>query len=334
MRALLLAVLALQLAGGPAATGGTLVQGPVRFHFAPAARPLARHLAALAAGYRALPGLPPDVLRRGPPVEVYLAPTPAAFDSLTGGAAPDWGAGVAAPESGIIVLPAYFSRRADESQLGEILRHELAHIGLHRYLAPARVPRWFDEGYATWAAGGLDWQSAWLIRIAFALHRAPPLDSLELEFPAGETDARVAYLLSATAVQALAQRAGDVGLTRLLARWRKTGSFEIALRRTFGVTSGQFEREWRESVKRRYGWLVVLGDTAVFWLLVAPGLVALWLIRRRRDRARLERLRASEPPDAPAFWVEEGTPEPPSDVPNEEGRTPPAGDEGSPPASP
>lgn len=329
---LLAAAVALQVVGAPAATPGTLVQGPVRFHFAPGAEGLARRLATLVGGYRPLPGLPPDALRRGPPVEVYLAPTPAAFDALTGHAAPDWGAGAAAPEAGVVGLPAYYSRRADESQLGEILRHELAHIGLHRYLAPARVPRWFDEGYATWAAGGLDWESAWLIRVAFALHRAPPLDSLELEFPAGETDARVAYLLSATAVQALATRAGDVGLERLLQTWRRTGSFEAALRRTFGVTSGQFEREWRDQVKRRYGWLVVVSDTTVFWLLVAPGLVALWLLRRRRDRARLERLRATEPPDAPAFWIEE--PAPPSEVPTEEDETPRPGDERPPPASP
>ncbi len=321
---LLAALLAFLLAGA-----GTISEGPLRFRYWPGGEPLARHIAALARGYTRFPGLPTTALDRGPPVEIDLAPDVARWDSLTGGDIPDWSAGVATPAEGRIVLPT-FGGRAQPSQMGEILRHELAHIALHRYLAPAGVPRWFDEGYATWASGGMDARSAWMLRLAFLLHRAPPLDSLELEWPADATQARLAYLLSASAVALLGERAGEKGLELLFLRWKQVGTLDLALRRAFGLTLGQFEKEWQDEVKRRYGWALLLSDTLIFWLLMAPVLVFLVLLRRRRDRERLARLRATEPPDQPAWWLETGdeaprAPPPPPERPDGEAGGPPPG---------
>lgn len=302
--------------------GGAPRDGALHFRYWPGGEALARHLSALAGGYTRLPGLPPTVLQQGPPIEVDLAPDRARWDSLTGGQIPDWSAGVAIPEENRIVLPV-FGARTGPADIGEILRHELAHIALHRYLAPARVPRWFDEGYATWASGGMDAEGAWMLRLAFLLHRAPPLDSLELEWPEGAGQARLAYLLSASAVSLLGERAGERGMERLFASWRLTGTFDLALRRAFGITLGQFEREWQQEVGRRYGWALLLSDTLIFWLIITPILLVLLLVRRRRDRERLARLRAGEPPDDPAFWIEppEGDVAPPA--PGEPPRPPP-----------
>ncbi len=196
---LVAAVLAFALAGT-----GTLREGPIQFRYWPGGERLAQHLAALVRGFTRLPGLPPDVLYAGRSVEIDLAPDPARWDSLTGGGAPAWGVGIAVPEEGRIVLPAY--GRAPPLELGEILRHEIAHVALHRFLGGALVPRWFDEGYATWASGGLDANAAWILRLAFLMHRAPALSDLDLDWPAPEAEARLAYLLSASAVSLLAER--------------------------------------------------------------------------------------------------------------------------------
>ena len=45
--------------------------------------------------------------------------------------------------------------RADQGDLARTLRHELAHLALHEAVT-VRVPLWFDEGYAAWAAGEWD----------------------------------------------------------------------------------------------------------------------------------------------------------------------------------
>ena len=278
-----------------------LTAGPVRIHYWPEQQSLAERMAERLEGTLAFPGLPPDVL--GPEgVDVWLAPSAARWDSLTGGAVPEWGAGVADPVRGVIVLPTYDWERTPPHTVQTTLRHELAHVALQRYLGPARTPRWFTEGYAQWVAGQWTFDSAWQLRLLFFSDRTPPLDSLTLDWPVAEVDARTAYLLSASAVAYLVDRSGEHGLRVLLERWRESSDFDQAFRSTYGLTMGQFEEDWRAHVKRRYGWAVVLGQSMVFWLLAAVMLIVMMFIRRRRDRARLARLRATEPPELPAYW--------------------------------
>lgn len=292
----------------------------------PGREALARALLATGA-IAPLPGLPPDALAQGGPAVVYLAPDEARFDSLTGGHAPDWGAGIAIPREGVIVLPGYASHRGNPTALGRVLRHELAHVALQRYVGDVQVPRWFSEGYATWAAGQLDFDGAWLLRIAFLTGSAPPLDSLALAWPAAETPARVAYLLSASAVQYLYREGGERGLQVFFQHWRQGGDFEQALRTTYGLTLTQLEKYWSRDVRRRYGWVLFLAQSVVLWLIVGVGVIALYVVRHRRDRRRLEHLRATEIPDDPAYWMS-GV-----EVPGE-GRVREGGADGTPPPGP
>lgn len=284
------------------ATTGTIRQGPVTFVFEPRSRGLAEALSAVP-DLLTLPVLPRDALEGGPPVTVYLAASEAAFDSLTGGRAPEWGAGVAFPTEGRIVLPAFASRRGAVHELNRVLRHELAHVALQQYLGPLQVPRWFTEGYSTWAAGQLDLEAGWLLRLAFLTGRAPPLDSLTLDWPADATDARIAYLLSASAVEYLHERGGDRVMRLFLEEWRANGLFERALFDTYGLGLAQLERYWSRQVRRRYGWLTFAAQSAVLWALTAVVVLGMFMIRRHRDRERMARLRAAELPDDPEFWV-------------------------------
>lgn len=254
---------------------------------------------------RFLQGLPPPAgLPHSFPrdVMVYVAPNEAAFDSLTGGAVPEWGAAVAVPRLNRIVMPGFEERRTRGWDEARVLRHEWAHLALHQYLAGLRIPRWFDEGFAEWASGGWSASEGWRLRVAFAFGRAPPLDSLVLDWPRGRASAGLAYLLSATAVEYLARASGERGLRLLLERWREGAGFSRALRDVYGVTPAQFEEDWKKYVRRRYGWLFVLSHSSVFWLTLALALLVMARIRRGRNREAMARLRATEPPDEPAYW--------------------------------
>jgi hypothetical protein len=92
----------------------------------------------------------------------------------------------------------------------------------------------------------------------------------------------------------------------------------VALRSTYGVTAGGLEESWKRHVRSRYGWLFVLSHSAVFWSLLALVLLVMVRVRRTRNRERLARLRAHEPPDEPAYWVldpaEGGPAEPPPGI--------------------
>lgn len=268
-------------------------------HFAPVDSLVAERVLTLIDGQAALPGLP-DTIPAG--VHAVLAHTDAAFDELTGGVVPEWRAGVAIPSANMLILPTGDGPRVLDPEGLRTLRHEWAHLGLHTVLGDLRVPRWFDEGYAQWASGGFDAAQAWRLRALLAVGRAPPIDSLTLRWPAERQEADIAYLLAASAVTYLLEPSGERGLEIFLDRWQAERSFDEALRLTFGVTPGQFEEDWREHVETRYGWLLVLSHSAVFWALLALVLILMVRIRRTRNREKLAELRAREGPDQPAYW--------------------------------
>jgi len=256
-------------------------------------------------------GLPADILARGVPIIIYLAPDELRFDSLTGGRAPEWGAGVADPLAGVIVVPGYVSERSGTHELPQILRHELAHVALQRHLGNARVPRWFTEGYATWVAGELDDNGGWQLRAALATSRAPALDSITLDWPRGEFDARLAYLLSASAVRYLYSLGPPARFEQFLNAWAKSGSLEPALREVYVVSTPQLEQLWIAHVKKRYGWLQVIAQSALGWAALMLIMAVLFVVRKRRDRRRMAQLRHNEPPEQPAYWNETDEENPP-----------------------
>lgn len=269
---------------------GVLREGPLVFVYNPEQE---RAAAALAEGVRRsapLPGLPANVLSGGE-IRIYLASDPTAFDSLAPGA-PDWSGGIAYPEGDRIVLPT-FAPRAGGTPLAAVLRHELAHIALRRYLG-TRVPRWFHEGYAELATGGWGSQEAWALRLAILVGRVPRLDSVNLDFRRERLGARDAYLLAYTAVELLHRIGGRSGFTRLLERWRELGALDPAIRRTYGLTLGQYERVWREEVRDRFGWLLLVSQAVVSWTLLTVLLLVLGYWKRKRDRRKLAALRSVE----------------------------------------
>jgi hypothetical protein len=245
-----------------------------------------------------LPGVPGG---RPRDVEVILAPDEEAYAAASGGRPPHWSAGVAIPSRSRIVIPTWTGSESLGPRREGLLRHEWAHLGVYQASGGLRSPRWFTEGYAEWA-GGWDRTRAWRLRVLLALGRTPPLDSLSLAWPAGQTSAEGAYLLSASVVEYLHERSGDRGLEVLFLRWSESGSFEEGFRRTYGLTTGQMEEDWRAWARRRYGWLFVVTHSGLAWGGLTLLLVGLVSFRRRYDRERMARLRARELPEEPAWW--------------------------------
>ncbi len=212
------------------------------------------------------------------PLRLVVVPDGRRLDSLTLGRAPRWGAAVALPALRTIVL------RADASELPRTLRHELAHLALHQQVE-VRVPLWFDEGYAGWAAGEWDRMGTLELNLAVARGAIPGLRALDGALRGAETSADAAYALAVSAVTDLARRNPSGTLGPLLGRLSEGTDFDAAVVATTGLSIDRFEEEWQRSVRRRYGlatWLLAGGG----WAVVAAIVLGLVHFRRRADRER------------------------------------------------
>jgi hypothetical protein len=266
----------------------TLSRG--RFHFIhyPSEAQLASALLADAVAHDSFPGLP----RPRAAAFIALAPDHDIFREWVGPRAPEWGSAIAFPREHLIVLQGR-SAGSDAGDPRSTLRHELAHLALWEYLGDLS-PRWFDEGYASYAARELSRDDVLATNVALALRGMPTLDELEASFAGGSSAAQSAYALSYRAVVELAELDPQRDLGRVLANWKRTGKLDSAIRESYGITLADFEQRWRSRTRRRYGMLALVGDLAVAGVLLVVLLFPLYLARRRRYRTRMSELREAD----------------------------------------
>ena len=251
----------------------------------PGQQALAVSIAEAADRARDFPGLGPLPDR---PIRIILAPTREKYDSLTRGRLPLWSEGAAFPDASTIVL-----LTARPPVRPSALRHELAHLAL-RWHAGRRAPLWFEEGYAAVAAQ--EWDRLDALRLNWQLARGVRMDlgAVDRALRGARGDAEAGYALAATAVLLLQRWGGERGLEPLLANLPQAESFDAALRATYHLTLGDFEMRWQRDVGSRYGWVSWLAAMGFFWLAIGSLLVALVVLRRRRDRARRAALVAED----------------------------------------
>lgn len=191
---------------------------------------------------------------------------------------PAWGAGFTFPQARTILI------RADAGDPYRILHHELAHLVLSDAIR-SRVPLWFNEGYASLAAGELNRLVSLRLNLSVARGKIPGFFALDRSLRASEPDAETAYALATSAVAMLARRHPNHSLEPLLSRLGAGESFGAAVLATTGSSLDRFEEEWQRDVRRRYGllgWVMAGG----LWTLAAFLLLAAIWLRRRRDRPR------------------------------------------------
>jgi hypothetical protein len=234
------------------------------------------------------PGLP----RPKEQVLVAIAPDKRRFREWVGPGAPEWGAAIAFPESQRIVMQGR-SAGSDAGDPREVFRHELAHLALHEYLGDT-PPRWFDEGYASYAAREWTREDVLSANISLAVRGTPTFDELDAQLGEGASTAQNAYALAYRAIMDLAARDREHGLSIFFRQWKTTGSIDKALRATYGLTLYGFEADWRARTRRRYGALALVGDVTVGGFVILILVLPLYLARRQRDRRRFAALVAAD----------------------------------------
>ena len=222
-----------------------------------------------------------DVLRA---VEIRIAGAPMQMAGLLPSAAPVPSGRVAMALGDLrLVVMSLGSPNALERppDLGDLLKHELAHVALDEALDGHAVPRWFHEGYAVHASGEGAAQRAETLCIASLRDRLMTLREVDGQFPDGASDGSLASAQAADFVRFLLERPNRKHFPALIARLRAGDAFDQAIATAYGADVGRLEMLWRKEMAKRYSFVPVFAGAMLLWLVVAVGVLVRRLRRRR-----------------------------------------------------
>jgi len=247
-----------------------------------------------------------QVLRK---VHVRVARTPGEMSTLApeGAPYPKYAAGVAYSDIGLILLTLTPVHPNALDDVGEVFRHELAHVALADAVGDSRrVPYWFNEGLAVHLSGESSLLRLRTLWSATLSGRLIPLERLDATFPADAVAADLAYAESADVVRFLLRQQERERFPRLIERVHDGQSFATALRDAYGLDFVSLEYEWREEIARKYSFWPVLFSGTIVWLGVLGLFVLAWQKRRRKSQKTLEQWAKEEAraePGAPGVAV-------------------------------
>jgi len=161
----------------------------------------------------------------------------------------DWVGGEAFPDYGI-TTQIVTSRLPDNYWLNAVVPHEISHLILYQaaYNPAAPIPVWLNEGIAQYNEFSKD-NTVYLVEDAARSGKLIPLTSLAAGFGShDEPRIRLSYAEGLSAVQYLVDTYGEAGQARLLAAYKKGLTTDDAFQDALGVSMGQFQKDWAESV--------------------------------------------------------------------------------------
>jgi len=229
-------------------------------------------------------------------VRVVVARTPGEMEMFAppGAPYPGYAAGVAYPEIGLVLLTNQPVHPNSNHDLGEVFRHELAHIALEDAVSGRPVPRWFNEGFAVLASGETSYvrlQTLWTATVSDSLLS---LGQMERTFPSTESQVDIAYAQAADIVRFLVRREEKHRFRGLISGLRDGETMDRALLNSYGEETATLESEWREDVAKRYTFWPVLFSGTVIWAGTLGLFAVGWRKRRRKAASTLARWEREE----------------------------------------
>lgn len=229
-------------------------------------------------------------------VTVYVARTPGEMAGLApeGAPFPKYADGVAYAEIGLVLLTIHPVEVNAHHDLGEVFRHELAHVAIYDAVAGRAIPRWFNEGFAVFASGESSFTRLQTLWTATLSEELIPLRRMERTFPSDPVGVSVAYAQAADVVRFLVRRQDHQRFVQMIERIRRGQDFDHAMKDAYGLDLGTLEYEWREDVARRYTFWPILFSGSVVWVGAIGLFFVAWRRRKKRDKATLQRWEREE----------------------------------------
>jgi hypothetical protein len=233
------------------------------------------------------------------PVEVRVARSPEDMVSLAPpNMVPQYAVAVAIPERRLVILSMRAPFTNEGADLGESLRHELAHVALDDALVGNHVPAWFNEGFAIHASGENALLRVKTLTEATLWKTLIPLADLDKAMPEDPQAAGVAYAEAGDFLRFLLRQSDRARFASVIDRARKGQPFDRALADAYGADMRKLEYEWREQLAQHYTFWPVLLSGSALWVLVIGAMGLGWMKKKRREKQVFARWEREEAMDA------------------------------------
>jgi hypothetical protein len=208
---------------------------------------------------------------------------------------PQWVAGVAHSSTGEIMI-ARHSPDGSPTNLEALLKHEMAHVALHRASGGAEVPRWFHEGVAESFEDNVDLARAQTLAGLVFGRGVPDIEDLDASFYSDDpVVVSGAYAASRDLVNFLRYRDGTGDdFKQLLAELRLGHTFDASFIRTYKSGLRELVGEWRAGLPGRFVWYPLIAGGGMPLGVLLPLIIAAWVRRRRVLKAGWQRLEQEE----------------------------------------
>lgn len=229
------------------------------------------------------------------PFNLYLYASETDLQAALPATGREWVVGQAYPELRLAVatVPAGLEGASTARWL---IPHELTHLLLYEAMGSSygRLPPWLDEGLAVVNEQVPNPDDALVLDQARQNDHLLSLDALCYSFPRQDGQVRLAYAQSASVVQFIQENYGRSAIGRLVAAYRDDLSCGGGVRRALGISLGNLESQWRESLGAQPKMATFFKQAAPWLLLVLAGVPLLLLIAyplaARRAEEQGERL--------------------------------------------
>lgn len=219
---------------------------------------------------------------------VYMLNDLPRFEKIVQGVFPDWGAAAALPRAKLIAIksPDHFKLG---KPLGELLRHEYAHLALASRVGNRKIPRWFNEGSAMVFSSEWGWSENMAMSKAAVFNEFLDLREIDDLNRFKDNKAQLAYAQSYWAVRYLQDEYGAQAITIFLDEIAGGSLIDEALLAAVGSNYSDFDREYRTFLATKFNILTFYVDTMYFWFALAIILIIGGLMKYKQRRKFYEK---------------------------------------------
>lgn len=227
------------------------------------------------------------------PVEIYICPSPAIFNSLTRGQLPEWSEAVSIPGKNAIILKSPLWSQSRRTFRATML-HEMVHILIAQKVNNYPVPTWLHEGLAVYFSGEAELASSAMVGKALTTNSLIPLNQIDYVLTFQKDKALLAYQQSFLVIQFIIDNYGFPAIPQFLEGFQQHQSVDEIFLKVTHLNFAEFEVQWRQFIHKERRWDFILDIDNLLWTIIGVLFIVAVIALYIRNRKRIKEWEQSE----------------------------------------